>query len=74
MNQAESLFAQSRYEEAVKLFQKVLTLDPKVYQAAFSVAIALSRKAIGTAPKNGISGPSRSIRIAKLLTTILQRL
>lgn len=36
MNEAESHFARSRYEEAVKLFEKVLTLDPKVYQAAVS--------------------------------------
>ncbi|NOT49312.1 MAG: tetratricopeptide repeat protein [Acidobacteria bacterium] len=36
MHQAEGLFAQSKYEEAAKLFEKVLTLDPKVYQAAVS--------------------------------------
>ncbi len=36
MMEAESLFARSRYDEAIKLFEKVLTLDPKVYQAAVS--------------------------------------
>lgn len=36
MHQAESLFAQSKYDEAVKLFEKALTLDPKLYQAAVS--------------------------------------
>ncbi len=36
MREAESLFAQSKYEEAVKLFDKALELDPKLYQAAVS--------------------------------------
>ena len=36
MREAESLFARSKYDEAIKLFEKVLTLDPKVYQAAVS--------------------------------------
>ncbi len=36
MHQAESLFAQSKYEEAVKLFEKALSFDPKLYQAAVS--------------------------------------
>ena len=36
MFEAEGLFAQSKYDEAIKLFEKVLTLDPKVYQAAIS--------------------------------------
>ena len=36
MLEAESLFARSKYDEAIKLFEKVLTLDPKVYQAAVS--------------------------------------
>lgn len=36
MNDAESLFAQSKYDEAVKLFEKALSLDPKIYQAGTS--------------------------------------
>ena len=36
MNDGESLFAQSKYDEAVKLFEKALALDPKLYQAATS--------------------------------------
>ena len=36
MIEAESFFAQSKYDEAIKLFEKVLMLDPKVYQAAVS--------------------------------------
>jgi len=33
---AENLFAQSKYDEAIKLFEKALSLDPKLYQAAVS--------------------------------------
>ncbi|HRI05127.1 MAG TPA: tetratricopeptide repeat protein [Pyrinomonadaceae bacterium] len=36
MNQAESLFAQSKYDEAIKLFEKALALDPTIYDAATS--------------------------------------
>lgn len=36
MNDAENLFAQSKYDEAIKLFEKALALDPKIYQAGTS--------------------------------------
>jgi len=36
MMEGESLFAQSKYEEAIKHFEKALALDPKIYQAAIS--------------------------------------
>ncbi|MEP6703817.1 MAG: tetratricopeptide repeat protein [Acidobacteriota bacterium] len=36
MQEGESLFVQSKYDEAIKRFEKVLELDPKVYQAAIS--------------------------------------
>jgi len=36
MMEAEGLFAQSKYDEAIKLFEKALSLDPKLYQAAVS--------------------------------------
>ncbi len=36
MIEGESLFAQSKYEEAIKSFEKALALDPKIYQAALS--------------------------------------
>ncbi|MEQ1643908.1 MAG: tetratricopeptide repeat protein [Pyrinomonadaceae bacterium] len=36
MNEGESFFAQSKYDEAIKNFEKALALDPKIYQAAIS--------------------------------------
>lgn len=36
MHQAEGFFAQSKYDEALKLFEKVLILDPKLYMAGTS--------------------------------------
>lgn len=36
MMDGESLFAQSRYSEAIKFFEKALALDPKIYQAGLS--------------------------------------
>ncbi|MGD9563672.1 MAG: tetratricopeptide repeat protein [Pyrinomonadaceae bacterium] len=36
MHKAEGLFVQSNYAEAAKLFEQVLAIDPKVYQAAVS--------------------------------------
>jgi len=36
MMEAEALFAQSKYDDAIKLFEKALSLDPKLYQAAVS--------------------------------------
>lgn len=37
VDQAENYFAQSKYDEAVKNFQKALELDPNIYQAALSL-------------------------------------
>lgn len=34
MNDAESNFAQSKYEEALQFYQKALALDPNIYEAA----------------------------------------
>lgn len=36
MMEGESLFAQSKYSESIKYFEKALTLDPKIYQAGLS--------------------------------------
>ena len=36
MIEGESFFARSNYDEAIKLFEKALALDPKIYQAALS--------------------------------------
>ena len=36
MTQGESLYAQSKYDEAVKMFEKALAADPKLYQAGTS--------------------------------------
>lgn len=36
MNEGESYFARSQYDEAIKLFAKALELDPKIYQAGTS--------------------------------------
>ncbi len=36
MNDAESLFAQSKYDEAIKLFEQALAVDPKIYMAGTS--------------------------------------
>lgn len=36
MQQGESLYAQSKYDEAVKMFEKALAADPKLYQAGTS--------------------------------------
>ena len=36
MVEGESYFAQSKYDEAIKKFEKALALDPKLYQAALS--------------------------------------
>lgn len=36
MVEGESLFAQSKYRDAIKRFEKALALDPKIYQAAIS--------------------------------------
>jgi tetratricopeptide (TPR) repeat protein len=36
MMDGESLFAQSKYSEAIKYFEKALALDPKIYQAGLS--------------------------------------
>jgi tetratricopeptide (TPR) repeat protein len=36
MNEGESFFAQSQYDEAIKRFAKALELDPKIYQAGTS--------------------------------------
>ena len=35
--QAESLFAQSKYDEAITLYQKALDADPKLYEAALYI-------------------------------------
>lgn len=34
MQQAEAFFAQSKYDEALKMYQKALDADPKLYEAA----------------------------------------
>lgn len=34
MNQAENSFAQSKYDEALKYYQKALAIDPNIYEAA----------------------------------------
>ena len=36
MVEGETFFAQSKYDEAIKSFEKALALDPKIYQAALS--------------------------------------
>lgn len=36
MVEGENYFAQSKYDEAIKKFEKALALDPKIYQAAVS--------------------------------------
>jgi tetratricopeptide (TPR) repeat protein len=36
MQEGESFFARSQYDEAIKLFAKALELDPKIYQAGTS--------------------------------------
>lgn len=36
MQQGESLYAQANYDEAIKMFQKALELDPTIYQAGLS--------------------------------------
>lgn len=36
MIEGETYFAQSKYDEAIKKFEKALKLDPKIYQAAIS--------------------------------------
>jgi len=36
MVEGENFFAQSKYDEAIKKFEKALVLDPKIYQAALS--------------------------------------
>ena len=36
MNDAESLYAQSKYDEAIKLFEQALALDSKIYMAGTS--------------------------------------
>lgn len=36
MNEGESFFARSQYDEAIKLFAKALEIDPKIYQAGTS--------------------------------------
>ncbi len=36
MFEGENLFAQSKYDDAIKKFEKALALDPKIYQAALS--------------------------------------
>lgn len=36
MVEGETYFAQSKYNEAIKKFEKALALDPKIYQAAIS--------------------------------------
>jgi tetratricopeptide (TPR) repeat protein len=36
MMEGENYFAQSKYDEAVKKFEKALALDPKIYRAALS--------------------------------------
>ncbi|MEJ7847630.1 MAG: tetratricopeptide repeat protein [Pyrinomonadaceae bacterium] len=36
MVEGENFFAQSKYDEAIKKFEKALALDPKIYQAALS--------------------------------------
>lgn len=36
MFEGENHFAQSKYDEAIKKFEKALALDPKIYQAAIS--------------------------------------
>lgn len=36
MVEGENYFAQSKYDEAIKKFEKALALDPKIYQAALS--------------------------------------
>lgn len=33
MHRAESFFAQSKYDEALKLYEQALSLDPKIYEA-----------------------------------------
>lgn len=36
MVEGENYFAQSKYDEAIKKFEKALSIDPKIYQAAVS--------------------------------------
>jgi tetratricopeptide (TPR) repeat protein len=36
MMEGENYFAQSKYDDAIKKFEKALALDPKIYQAAIS--------------------------------------
>ena len=36
MNEGESFFARSQYDDAIKLFTKALEIDPKIYQAGTS--------------------------------------
>jgi len=36
MVEGENFFAQSKYDEAIKKFEKALALDPRIYQAALS--------------------------------------
>jgi tetratricopeptide (TPR) repeat protein len=73
MVDAESLFAQSKYDEAIKLFEKALSLDPKLYQQRSRAAIVLSLRTIGKRRRNGISELSRSIPTAKPPTGIPAR-
>jgi tetratricopeptide (TPR) repeat protein len=44
MIEGESFFAQSKYEEAIKNFEKALALDPKIYQAALSAGDSYTAK------------------------------
>src|SRR5947207_15840519 len=34
MNEAEALFSQGKFDEAIMDYQKALSLDPKIYEAA----------------------------------------
>jgi tetratricopeptide (TPR) repeat protein len=45
MSQAETNFAQSKYDEALKFYEKALTLDPNIYEAAlFSGDVYVTKK------------------------------
>lgn len=52
MHQAEGYFARSEYDEAFKLYEKALSLDPNIYEAAlFSGDVFVQKKDWATAEK-----------------------
>src|SRR5262249_50287380 len=44
MMEGENYFAQSKYDEALKKFEKALSLDPKIYRAALSAGDCYTAK------------------------------